>query len=218
MYIACTVPKSLLWKLRNIPNFERIVNLKRRFGCFFPPMNLNHFELTYLNECVSSSIRFLSNSVLPRQGLWSLTAGLDALDLVAIHDEFILLTDLHVMLEAAVHGVVPFLNHRDLTKNEIQTILTAMDRKSILSQSILHSIETGGKTIRIPCKQAASFDTQNTPHQWTYQPHPPRPTWFPRGSGRKWPSSPISQVSWGWEDYPVKVQPERPCVQCGQIH
>ena len=84
-------------------------------------MNLNHFELRYLNEYVSSSTRFLLDSVLPRQGLWSLTAGLDALDLVAIHDEFILLTDLHVMLEAAVHGVVPFLNHRDLTKNGIQT-------------------------------------------------------------------------------------------------
>ena len=156
---------------------------------------------------MSSSTRCLLDSVLPRQGLWSLTAGLDALDLVAIHDEFILLTDLHVMLEAAMHGVVPFLNQRDSTKNEIQThsslqtILTATEGKSALSQSILHSVENKGRTIRIPCKPAASFDTQNTPHQWTYQPHPPRPTWFPRGSGRKWPSRPISRVSRGWEAY-----------------
>jgi len=99
-------------------------------------MNLNHFEFKYLNEYVSSSIKFLLDSVLPRQGFWSLTAGLDALDLVAIHDEFILLTDLHIMLKFAVHGVVPFLNHRDSTKNEIhthsshKTILLATESKS----------------------------------------------------------------------------------------
>ena len=46
-------------------------------------------------------------AVLPRQGLGSLTAGLDALDLVAVHDQLVLLADLHVMLEAAVHSVVP---------------------------------------------------------------------------------------------------------------
>ena len=45
--------------------------------------------------------------VLPRQGLGSLTAGLDALDLVAVHDQLVLLADLHVVLEAAVHRVVP---------------------------------------------------------------------------------------------------------------
>ena len=46
-----------------------------------------------------------------------------------------------------------------------------------------------GPTTDFPttCKQAASFGTQSIPHQWTYQPHPPRPTWFPKGSGRKWP-------------------------------
>ena len=45
--------------------------------------------------------------VLPWQGLGALTAGLDALDLVAIHNQLILLADLHVVLETAVHGVVP---------------------------------------------------------------------------------------------------------------
>ena len=47
--------------------------------------------------------------VLPWQGLGALTAGLDALDLVAVHDQLILLTDLNVVLETAVHGVVPGL-------------------------------------------------------------------------------------------------------------
>ena len=46
-------------------------------------------------------------AVLPWQGLGSLTAGLDALDLVAVHDQLVLLADLHVVLEAAVHRVVP---------------------------------------------------------------------------------------------------------------
>ena len=45
--------------------------------------------------------------VLPWQSLRTLAAGLDALDLVAVHDQLILLTDLHVVLETAVHGVVP---------------------------------------------------------------------------------------------------------------
>ena len=141
------------------------------------------FSLWWIWITLNIWIKLLINSVLPRQGLWSLTACLDALDLVAIHDEFILLTDLHVMLKFAVHGVVPFLNRRNLTKNEIQThsshktILIAMESKS------------KGRTTCIHCKQAASFDTQNIPRQWTYQPHPPRPTWFPRGSGRKWPGS-----------------------------
>ena len=153
------------------------------------------FSLWWIWITLNIWIKLLINSVLPRQGLWSLTACLDALDLVAIHDEFILLTDLHVMLKFAVHGVVPFLNRRNLTKNEIQThsshktILIAMEGNSIFSQSILHSVETTGRTTRIHCKQAASFDTQNILRQWTYQPHPPRPTWFPRGSGRKWPGS-----------------------------
>ena len=62
------------------------------------------------------------NSVLPRQGLWSLTAGLDALDLVAIHDEFILLTDLHVMLKFAVHGVVPQIDHEDTLTPKAVTV------------------------------------------------------------------------------------------------
>ena len=147
------------------------------------------FSLWWIWITLNIWIKLLINSVLPRQGLWSLTACLDALDLVAIHDEFILLTDLHVMLKFAVHGVVPFLNRRNLTKNEIQThsshktILIAMESKSILS------VETTGRTTCIHCKQAASFDRQNIPHQWTYQPHPPRPAWFPRGSGRKWPGS-----------------------------
>ena len=77
------------------------------------------------------------------------------------------------------------------------------------------------KTIRIPCKQAASFDRQNIPHQWTCQPHPPRPAWFPRGSGRKWPGSiwhsHIMGITGVGSLFAVKVQPERPCVQCGQI-
>ena len=46
-------------------------------------------------------------AVLPRQGLGSLTAGLDALDLVAVHDQLVLLADLHVVLEATVHRVIP---------------------------------------------------------------------------------------------------------------
>mmetsp|Transcript_3216 Transcript_3216/g.3941 ORF Transcript_3216/g.3941 Transcript_3216/m.3941 type:complete len:203 (-) Transcript_3216:18-626(-) len=48
----------------------------------------------------------LHTHVLPRQGLGSLTAGLDALDLVAVHDELVLLTNLHVVLEFAVHRVI----------------------------------------------------------------------------------------------------------------
>jgi len=70
---------------------------------------------------VNSSIISV-NSVLPRQGLWSLTAGLDALDLVAIHDEFILLTDLHVMLKFAVHGVVPQIDHEDALTPKAVTV------------------------------------------------------------------------------------------------
>ena len=46
-------------------------------------------------------------AVLPRQGLGALTAGLDALDLVAVHDQLVLLADLHVVLEATVHRVIP---------------------------------------------------------------------------------------------------------------
>ena len=88
------------------------------------------------HQILTNYWNFETFAVLPRQRLWSLTAGLDALDLVAIHDEFILLTDLHVMLKFAVHGVVPFLNHRDSTKNEIhthsshKTILLATESKS----------------------------------------------------------------------------------------
>ena len=59
------------------------------------------------HQILTNYWNFETFAVLPRQRLWSLTAGLDALDLVAIHDEFILLTDLHVMLKFAVHGVVP---------------------------------------------------------------------------------------------------------------
>mmetsp|Transcript_50682 Transcript_50682/g.83391 ORF Transcript_50682/g.83391 Transcript_50682/m.83391 type:complete len:379 (-) Transcript_50682:25-1161(-) len=44
--------------------------------------------------------------VLPRQGLGSLTAGLDALDLVAVHNQLVLLPNLHVVLEATVHRVI----------------------------------------------------------------------------------------------------------------
>mmetsp|Transcript_27200 Transcript_27200/g.50953 ORF Transcript_27200/g.50953 Transcript_27200/m.50953 type:complete len:388 (+) Transcript_27200:52-1215(+) len=44
--------------------------------------------------------------LLPRQSLGTLTASHDALDLVAIHDQLVLLANLHVVLELAVHSVV----------------------------------------------------------------------------------------------------------------
>ena len=44
--------------------------------------------------------------VLPWQGLGSLTTGLDALDLVAVHDQLVLLPNFHVVLETAMHRVI----------------------------------------------------------------------------------------------------------------
>ena len=43
--------------------------------------------------------------IFPRQGLWSLSAGHDAFNLVAVYLELVRACDLHVVLEPAVGGV-----------------------------------------------------------------------------------------------------------------
>mmetsp|Transcript_3228 Transcript_3228/g.3973 ORF Transcript_3228/g.3973 Transcript_3228/m.3973 type:complete len:359 (-) Transcript_3228:18-1094(-) len=63
-------------------------------------------RLVGLHEDTSRLNHKLHTHLLPGQGLGTFTAGLDALDLVAVHDELVLLTNLHVVLEFAVHRVI----------------------------------------------------------------------------------------------------------------
>ena len=65
----------------------------------------NHLTGTFPSSVCLACLH--KSSVLPWQGLGTLSACLDALDLVAVHDQLVLLTNLHFVLELAVHGVVP---------------------------------------------------------------------------------------------------------------
>ena len=66
---------------------------------------INHLAGTFPSSVCLACLH--KSSVLPWQGLGTLSACLDALDLVAVHNQLVLLTNLHFVLELAVHGVVP---------------------------------------------------------------------------------------------------------------
>ena len=70
------------------------------------------------------------SAVLPWQGFWALSAGLDALDLVSVHNELISAPDLHIVLELSMHRVIPCMSvtHVEAPTNalrSVQLLLTA---------------------------------------------------------------------------------------------
>lgn len=174
-------------------------------------------------------------SVLPWQGLGPLTARLDALDLVAVHDQLVLHTSSQNHLARNERGLafspiltsclnlpctVSYLNGiYSLSLRFIVIVIVSLDvvggapMLAGLQQASTVQHVKGLRMLEanVRLSLVASSGTQSTRRPWTYPQHPPHQAWFPRGPGRRWPARHAALIQAAMEQ-----APGRPSGQCGR--